>query len=171
MIVLGWYLLKVIICSGILCGYYFIALRNKRFHRWNRFFLLASVVLSLLLPLIKINIFQNADADSGAVIQMLQTISYGDEVVIEYSRKGFHIDSQILLASTYLAGSLVFTGLLFIALYRIKKLKKKFPETDIEGVRFIETNAKGTPFSYFNSIFWNNAIDLYSRAGKHIFNH
>jgi N-acetylmuramoyl-L-alanine amidase len=163
--------LKVIICSGILCGYYFVALRNKRFHRWNRFFLLASVVLSLLLPLIKINIFQPAGTDQSAVIAVLQTLNYGDEVVIEYSRNGFHIDSQILLETAYILVSAVLTTIFFIALYRIKKLHKNFPETDIEGIRFIETNAKGTPFSFFNSIFWNNAIDLYSKAGKHIFNH
>ncbi len=34
------YLAKVIICSGILYAYYHIALRNNRFHQWNRFYLL-----------------------------------------------------------------------------------------------------------------------------------
>ncbi|MGN6539559.1 MAG: hypothetical protein ACTHKY_02000, partial [Ginsengibacter sp.] len=85
MITLAWYLLKVTICSGILCGYYFLALRNKVFHRWNRFYLLAAVVISLLAPIIKIDIFQKNE-DQGTVVQMLQTISYGDEAVIEYNR-------------------------------------------------------------------------------------
>jgi hypothetical protein len=62
MITLAWYLSKVIICSGILFGYYFLALRNKTFHRWNRFYLLASIVAALTVPLIKIDVFQdNAD--------------------------------------------------------------------------------------------------------------
>jgi len=96
MITLAWYLLKVIICSGILFGYYFLALRNKTFHRWNRFYLLVSVVAALTVPLIKINVFQDS-ADKGTVVKVLKTISYGDEVVIEYNKSGFHIDSETLL--------------------------------------------------------------------------
>lgn len=171
MITLAWYLLKVIICSGILYGYYFLALRNKIFHRWNRFFLLASVILALVVPVMKINIFQKPDENKGTVIKMLQTINYGDEVVIEYGRKGFHINSELITESAYLLISAIFLTIFFIALYKIIRLKKKYPETQIEGIHFITTDAKGTPFSFFNSIFWNNAIDLNSKPGQQIFNH
>ncbi len=172
MITIAWYLLKVIICSGILCGYYFLALRNKVFHRWNRFYLLASVVLALLVPLMKINIFQKPDADKGTVIQMLRTISYGDELVIELNRKGgFHINSENFAESSYLLISAVFFTIFLIALYKIIRLKKRYPETKIDKINFISTDAKGTPFSFFNSIFWNNAIDLHSKPGQQIFNH
>jgi N-acetylmuramoyl-L-alanine amidase len=171
MITIAMYFLKVIICSAILCSYYFIALRNKKFHSWNRFYLLASVVLALLVPLIKINIFHDPVTDKGAVIQMLQTINYGDEVVIELSRNGFHWDEALLPPIFYALVSLFLSGIFLLSLNRIRKLKKKFPETDIEGIKFINTTAKETPFSFFNSIFWNNAIDLHSKAGKQIFNH
>ena len=171
MITLAWYLLKVIICSGILCSYYFLALRNKIFHRWNRFFLLASVILALVVPVMKINIFQKPDEDKGTVIKMLQSINYGDEVVIEYGRKGFHINSELITESAYILISAIFLTIFFIALYKIIRLKKKYPETQIEGIHFITTDAKGTPFSFFNSIFWNNAIDLNSKPGQQIFNH
>jgi len=171
MITLAWYLLKVIICSGILCGYYFLALRNKVFHRWNRFYLLAAVVVSLIAPVMKINIFQN-NKDEGTVVQMLQTISYGDEAVIEYSKNsGFQINTENLAEATYLLVSVIFLIIFFISLYKIKRLKKKYPATKIEDISFISTDAKGTPFSFFKSIFWNNAIDLHSRSGQQIFNH
>ena len=98
MITLAWYLSKVIICSGILFGYYFLALRNKTFHRWNRFYLLASIVAALTVPLIKIDVFQD-NADKGTVIRVLQTINYGDEVVIEYNKNGFQIDSETIAAA------------------------------------------------------------------------
>src|ERR1017187_648420 len=90
MITLAWYLLKVIICSGILCGYYYLALRNKIFHRWNRFYLLAAVVLSLIVPVMKINISQSSGEDKGSVVKMLQTINNSDEIIIEYSRSEEH---------------------------------------------------------------------------------
>ena len=171
MITLAWYLLKVIICSGILCGYYFLALRNKAFHRWNRFYLLAAIIISLLAPVIKIDIFQNND-NQGTVVQMLQTISYGDEAVIEYSKNsGFQINTQNVAEAAYLFVSVIFLIIFFVSLYKIKRLRRKYPETKIEEISFINTNAKGTPFSFFKSIFWNNAIDLHSKPGQQIFNH
>ncbi|MGN6533594.1 MAG: energy transducer TonB [Ginsengibacter sp.] len=171
MITLAWYLLKVTICSGILSGYYFLALRNKVFHRWNRFYLLAAVAISLLAPIIKIDILQNNE-DKGTVVQMLQTISYGDQAVIEYSKNtGFQLSTENLAEAAYLLISIILLTMFFASLFKIKSLRKKFPSTRIKDVRFINTNANGTPFSFFKSIFWNDAIDLHSRSGQQIFNH
>ena len=59
MLAIAWYLLKVTICSGILLGYYWLFLRNKIFHSYNRFYLLAVIILALSVPLIQINICNN----------------------------------------------------------------------------------------------------------------
>jgi hypothetical protein len=47
MIAFAYYLLKVIICSGILYGYYLLALRNRIFHHWNRYYLPAIPLASI----------------------------------------------------------------------------------------------------------------------------
>lgn len=172
MTTLAWYLLKVIICSGILCSYYYLALRNKIFHRWNRFYLLAAVVLSLIVPVMKINIFENSEQDKGAVVKMLQTINSSDEIIIEYSRhSGLQLNSENIISAIYLLITIAFLSVFFLALYKIFRLKKNYPVTKLKGISFISTDAKGTPFSFFNSIFWNNAIDLHSTQGQQIFNH
>jgi TonB-dependent SusC/RagA subfamily outer membrane receptor len=41
----------------------------------------------------------------------------------------------------------------------------------VERFFFVNTNAKGTPFSFLNYIFWNEAIDLDSTTGRQIFRH
>lgn len=172
MITLAWYLLKVIICSGILCGYYYLALRNKIFHRWNRFYLLASVVLALIVPLMKFDVSQNSGEDKGTVVKMLQTISNSDEIIIEYSRhKGLELNSTNIISLIYLLITIAFLTIFFLSLYEIFRLKRNNPGTKMKGISFITTDAKGTPFSFFNSIFWNNAIDLHSQQGQQIFNH
>src|ERR1039457_3767121 len=172
MITLVWYLLKVIICSGILCGYYYLALRNKIFNRWNRFYLLASVVLALSLPLIKINIFRYTTEDKGTVIRMLQTINNSDEIIIEYSRhSGIQFTTENLIIAGYLFITILFLTPLFLSFYKIYQLRKKYPAVKMKEVNFIATDAKGTPFSFFKFIFWNNAIDLDSLQGQQIFNH
>ena len=33
-----FYLFKMIVCSGVMLLYYFLFLRNKRFHQFNRFY-------------------------------------------------------------------------------------------------------------------------------------
>lgn len=171
MITVAWYLLKVIICSGILCGYYFLALRNKVFHRWNRFYLLTTIVISLVVPVMKINIFSAGD-NNGTVLRMLQTISYGDEAVVEISRhNSFQLNTENVTVAGYVLVSAIFLFIFFVSLYKIERLKKKFPATKFKGISFIETNAKGTPFSFFKNIFWNKAIDIHSTSGQQIFNH
>ena len=67
----AFYLLKVIICSGVLFLYYHLALRNKLFHQWNRFYLLSAIVISLIAPVVQVTIMHHADEEAKA-IQMLQ---------------------------------------------------------------------------------------------------
>jgi hypothetical protein len=171
MLLFAYYLLKVIICSGILYGYYLLALRNKIFHGWNRFYLLSAIILSLVVPQIKINIFQNSGGPPQGV-QLLQVVSMGDEFVYEYSKnKGFHIDATNLSVFIYTVVSIFLLGFLIQTLVRIAKLKKNNNQTIVEGVNFINTKAEGTPFSFFNDIFWNDKIDLNTTTGKQIFKH
>ena len=119
----------------------------------------------------KINIFQSGE-DNGTVVQVLQTISYGDEAVIEYSHNsGFQLTTENITEAAYLLISGTFLFIFLLSIYKIKRLRKKYPETKIEEISFINTNEKGTPFSFFKSIFWNQAIDLHSRSGQQIFNH
>ena len=48
---------KVILCSGVTFLYYQLSLKDRTFHHYNRFYLLSAMLLSLLLPLIKVEYF------------------------------------------------------------------------------------------------------------------
>jgi hypothetical protein len=52
-------------------------------------------------------------------------------------------------------------------IYRISVLILK----QIDNICFLNTDAKGTPFSFFHYIVWNRAIDLASENGQRIFRH
>ncbi len=173
MLALSYYLLKVIICSGILFGYYWVALRNKLFHQYNRFYLLASIVLSLTLPIIKINFWENTGSSELTVIKVLQAMSYSDVYldnvtaantthnwgVAEWTGTAYALIAMLLLV--------VFLHTIFV----IYRLLKKYPRQQIGNISFINTDAKSTPFSFLNYIFWNFNIDADSAAGKQIFKH
>jgi N-acetylmuramoyl-L-alanine amidase len=171
MLSIAYYLLKVIICSAIFYGYYRVALHNKIYHKWNRFYLLASVMISLVFPLIRINIW-HAPSDEGQVIKLLNVVTTGDEIVLEASRSSnFHITGGQAMLMIYIAASIVLSGILTLSLLRIRKLMKQSGFTSIRDIRFFDTEAAGTPFSFFRNIFWNKHIDIDSEAGRKIFLH
>jgi hypothetical protein len=71
-----FYLLQVIAASGLLYGYYHFALRNKRFHRYNRFYLLMAIVISSFIPFLNIPVyFSEKETESSVMLQTLQVIS------------------------------------------------------------------------------------------------
>lgn len=172
MIAIAWYLLKVIICSGILYAYYYLALRNKIFHYWNRFYLLTSVMLALLLPVIKINILETQAQPGTSVIKMFQTINAGDDMVIEFARNNnTPLSWENILWAIYLLIAVLLLSIFLVTLFRIYKLKRMYPSIKMQDILFINTDAKGTPFSFLRFIFWNNAIDIATLQGQQIFNH
>lgn len=173
MLVFASYLLKVIICSGILFGYYRFMLRNKIFHQYNRFYLLAAIVLSLALPLIQINIWHNESGPAPQSIKLLQVVGgsneYLDEIVIIARRNNFTTERAILLF--YSITSFLFLTIFIQALIKIRILFIKHRHSLVENIFFVNTTAKGTPFSFLKYIFWNDHIDPESPAGHQIFKH
>lgn len=169
MIAISWYILKVLIISGILTGYYFLVLKDKVFHHWNRFYLLLTICLSVLLPLVSIHIFEGG-AEHENVTKVLQTITKQDKFVVESGRTSAKNTDMY-----WMYGYLLFSFFLLIKLVssiiRIRLLKKRYPQTKVKGVNFLNTTEKGTPFSFFNDIFWNRSIDLHTTSGQQIFNH
>mgnify|MGYP006375850559 FL=1 len=172
MLAIAYYILKVIICSGILFGYYSLALHNKIFHRWNRFYLLSAVVISLSFPLIKINIWHTPAEDDGQIIRLLNVVTTGDEYVYEASSSGsFHLSGEQVAMVVYAGISLALIIILFQALIKLSRLARRNPLQKIQHINLVQTEAKGTPFSFFRYIFWNRNIDMHSDAGKKIFIH
>ncbi|MDN3654911.1 M56/M15 family metallopeptidase [Ferruginibacter paludis] len=172
MLVFAFYVLKVIICSGVLFGYYWLLLRNKIFHQYNRFYLLVTIVLSLLAPLVQINIQHHADAPAAS-IKILQVVSssneYLDEIVLTARRDNFSAEQFASLL--YSLVCCVFFILFIQVLLKIRTLLKHHRQTIVDNIHFVNTTAKGTPFSFLQYIFWNDHIDINTSTGNQIFKH
>lgn len=169
MIALGYYLLKVFICSAVLFTYYHIALRNKIFHQWNRFYLLAVVVLSLVLPCLHITI-GTAD-ESNKAFHLLRVVSAADEYVVDASSRNG------ILSTTQWAGVLYTTicgwlAVLFLfSLAKVYRIIRSGYSRHMHNIRLIDSEAQGTPFTFLHFIIWNKKIDLHSEAGQLVFKH
>lgn len=167
---IAYYLLKVTICSGVLYGYYRAVLHNRTFHSWNRFFLLAAVIISLSFPLIKINIFHNV-ADQGQMLKLLTAVSTSEYLHEADISKGFQITGGSLLLAAYTAVSIIMLAVMVHTLSRLSRLIRQGPLQKLGHIRILQTTAKGAPFSFFNYVFWNKNIDMRSDTGARIFTH
>lgn len=171
MTAIAYYLLKVLICSGILFLYYHAALKNKAFHQWNRFYLLSAVLLSLALPLLQFTIFYSGEEESKAIqlIQVMQSADTYLEALTVPAPSSLSPEQWIL--SGYLLICILLLSSFLISLSAIYSLLKKHTVSIVHNIKFVGTKEPGTPFSFLNYIFWNDAISLQSQTGQQIFQH
>jgi hypothetical protein len=174
---LFYYIIQVIICSGILYGYYHLALRNKKFHLYNRYYLLGAVFISITIPFLNIPVYFIASSEKPSVI--LQTLA-----IISPHRGGGQASNHFAPASPtsiftlknittafyFIVASFVFIRFLTAIIY-IKKLIHKYIVERINHIYLINTDEPGTPFSFFKWLFWNKKIEVGSEEGQQIFRH
>lgn len=170
------FLSKMIFVSGVLYCYYWFFLRNKKFHQYNRFFLLSIPVLAICIPLLNIPLHGFYGATPGTGIKLLRAVSisgWEEEVVITAQRNWMHslLSWQNMAVSLYAIIALVMLCILLSSLFRIIRLSGKYLYEKINGIKFYQTPEPGTPFSFLNHIFWNSKIDIHSQSGNQILRH
>ena len=167
----AYYFLQVVICSALMMGYYWLVLRNKRFHQYNRFYLIAVLILSWIIPLIKIQ-WNKPEASSQQVINFLSLVADGNaEIDASLVQKGFQFSWETTAMLLYLSVSAILLGVLVFGLIRLYRLIKQHTCKSVGEVYLILTQLKGTPFSFFRFIFWHESIDLKTEAGKQMLAH
>ena len=76
-----------------------------------------------------------------------------------------------LFFASYLLVSLVLFIILVKTIVYIIKLRRRYPFESIKQLKIYDTGEPGTPFSFFQSIFWNREIQLNSKEGQQVFRH
>ena len=168
-----YYLLKVIACSALLFGYYHLFLRNKVYHAYNRFYLLSATLLSMAIPLLNFELIFSQESASSKSIQLLQVMNSGNEYLEEvliYSNPEGISRNQWMLLGYFIGSLLLLVGLIRVWFF-IYRLIKNHQSQPLHDVMFVPSKAKGTPFSFFQYIFWNTDIDINSTTGRQIFAH
>lgn len=161
------YLLKIILVSSIFVTYYWFALRNKKFHYYNRFYLLSASVMSLIVPLFNFDWFS-----------IEQPIIYGSSEVLQFvlpkatfsSTNNFGWMDFVFFMDSFLI-TLLLVIILCIQIFKIQILKKKSVVIPMDGFDFINTKEENAPFSFFNNLFWKESISLQDEGGQQIFKH
>lgn len=165
-----YYLLQVLVCSAVLMVYYLLVLRNKKFHQYNRFYLLGVAVVSWIIPLIKIVWDQqHAGVKQVDIINVVANGNTAVEALLASKQASFNWLS--ILPNIYVGVSLFLATAMVFALLRIYKMYKSYECNNLQQFYLVMTREKGTPFSFFSYIFWNAEIDIQTPAGKQILQH
>ena len=155
---------KLILTSGVLFLYYRLFLKDRTFHHYNRFYLLAMVVVSLLLPLLKVSYFTlEVNRDLYLLLTKLNTNP------VKTNADAFNYTQ--FFAIIFGVVSLFFLVRFLLGIIKISKLKRTFPKEYFDGIHFYQTDLNNAPFSYFKNLFWKNSIQIESDLGKQILKH
>lgn len=161
------YLIKLILISAVLYGYYLLMLRNKKFHQYNRFYLLSVIFLPLILPFLPFDF--TVGSGNGSVPVIIKRDMVMETIVVNLHPEFWNAEKILWFAYLTVAGLL---SLLFLAsLYRIHTIKRKGNTYLYRGGLIVETTVKGTPFSFFRYIFWNPEINIETSGGQQMFTH
>src|SRR5664279_5829783 len=169
------YLIKTVFISGLLFGYFWLFLRNRSFHRFNRIFLISIPVLSLLLPSLHFNLpgFWNSSSN-GSPIHLLG-VGQGslEEAVTVYASKSsgniFSLPFISLLITLFISSFLLIRFIKTIRFLVNLRKDKIFMELPEATVYFVSED--GTPFSFFKYIFWGEETEIHSPSGRQILRH
>lgn len=171
-----FYLLQVVLATGILYGYYHLALRNKKFHQYNRIYLLAAVFIGMVIPLFSIPVRFSQENNVFPVLQTLSVITGTDTGTSLLLPEDTLIKANLFTWENFVYGIyflivFIITLRIVFSLNKIRSIIKNNTVEKLDKVLFVRTNEPGTPFSFFRWLFWNNKIDLQSAEGKQIFRH
>ncbi len=128
-----------------------------------------------MLPLIKLPLL-SAGNEELAITKTLQGIAFGgweNEIIITAKKSFINLilTAQNIIVFIYVTGLLLAIYPVIRSLAYIKSLSLKHTAQELENIWFYDTAESGTPFSFFNTVFWNNNISIESEEGQQIFRH
>ncbi len=135
---------------------YWLFLRKETFHSANRWFMLGSLVLAVALPLIPVQYEVLVGAQSRK--PALQTISDTFKNIPVFAETEETTSSFSWIQATlliYLTGAAIFMIRLLTQTVILIHLMIKYQVKSLDGIRIVENEKYGLPFSFFNIVFIN----------------
>lgn len=170
------FLLKSVLVSGLLTAWYWLGLRNKRLHQYNRFFLLFALSASLVVPLLHFQWFtiqQSATETVSPAKYLLQVANSHSTEEQQIAGKASYpgVNLNLVMMISVLAVSLALLVALLIRVLWVISMSRKYKRTEMNGIKLIHTDLPKAPFSFLTYLFWRDTISLETDNGKMIYRH
>jgi len=147
------YLVKVAMGSTILLCSYWLLFKNETFHFRNRIFLLLSLLIPLVIPIINISpVIDSPNVnrgviDSGVIISTSHAVESGITNTIE------RITFTEVLFYIYLVGLLFILARIITGIFTINRIKRKGNKALYQDIPLVLMKQDLVPFTFLNKIF------------------
>ncbi|MCL7753640.1 M56 family metallopeptidase [Polaribacter sp. Z022] len=149
------YILQVILFQVLFLAIYDFFFSKETFFTKNRWYLMATPLLSFLIPFIKIPTFQKA-IPQELIIQLPEIVLSPEKVIQE---------TEIYQSVSYISilfwiGVIAFSILFLVKLFRIANLVRKYEVLKKDKFTLVFIPKQTKAFSFFNYIFLGNEISI-----------
>lgn len=158
-------ILKIIACSGIVLGFYHLFLAKESTFKFNRYFLLIGLVFSYCIPFFTIKLPPNESEKTAVVWQQeMQQQAISSSIITES-----YFNIEIVLMIVYSSITIILILKILYSLFKIKNLKGRSIKYQNTNVKVLEK--KGSPFSFWNTIYLSESDFKNNKIDKLIFLH
>ena len=159
------FVIKWILCLGILLVFYHLLLEKEKMHHFNRFYLLLSVILSMVIPFITFEI----EAVNPKNLQLPFVVSESIEGGTLTETNFIHWERILLIF--YAMISALLTIRFTKNLYQLLNKANSNPRISYQGAQLILVEDEILPHSFWNYIFVNKEQFENDKIEKELFTH
>ncbi len=148
------YLLQVTVCMACFFGFYMIALQRETTFRTNRAYLISTVLISLILPWIKIYVdlwsakafISNSQVFLGSYVDSFQAITIT-------APASYSLHWTEIFTAGYFVFALIFGIRFCVEILKIYNIYRTGQSIVVRGHKCMLSPNVKTPFSFFNTIY------------------
>ena len=177
------YIIKSSLSLIVMFGLYWLLLKKEKLFVFNRFFLIVSIVFSLILPFIAIPVnFQITQQINDIIpdynyfnpqISMAENIVPSDVNISQpaIEKKNSVTSISAILLGIYFSGVIMFLIRFLRNMYLILRRSKSSDKISSNGYQIVLTSDKTGPCCFFSNIFLNKEDYLNGKIDKELLNH
>jgi TonB family protein len=164
------YIIKTILCSTILILIYYFVLEREKIYRFNRFYLLFSIVFAFIVPLITIKTIQPANTIQEIVYQQISNIqdTISQQTLTAVNENITPVDYILLI---YLSVTLFLLCRFIINIFVLSRKIKNNDSVPFQGAKVVLTKDNHVPHSFLNYFFIYKEDFENGKIEKEIFSH
>lgn len=151
------------ICLTILFAMYWLFLRRETYFRFNRIYLLSSLLVACILPLGNLGYFTNSQEIStwGGISSIAETMRIPEVTIAERSASAFDfsLNWKHLVIFIYLTGAFVIIARTILGTIKVNQLKRRGRRICYGSYSIVYQNEELAPFSFFKTIYLSESLN------------
>lgn len=158
------FLFQSVTCSLVFYAIYYLVLRNESCYRFNRYYLLASALLSMIIPLVRFTSPVEFSREVVAVVTLPEMVVGRDPYAASYTGLSW-------VFAFYALGIAFFTGKLVVRLVSVISLLRAGERQQFADYVLVKTGGRLPTFTFLKYVFWDETQPLGEQEQQQILRH